>query len=158
MRTETIIELAKQEGIELPTFDPHELEKELIAPLDCTSLDEYLHRFHLPNLVMQTKESLYRITFELFEDSAKEHVKYLEVRFAPLLHINKGLTVEEIIQAVIDGMREAEKCFQIKEILFYAACGQCRQKVLLKSSNQVKIFRTRRCCSRFSWTRKRRFQ
>ena len=140
MRTETIIELAKQEGIELPTFDPHELEKELIAPLDCTSLDEYLHRFHLPNLVMQTKESLYRITFELFEDSAKEHVKYLEVRFAPLLHINKGLTVEEIIQAVIDGMREAEKCFQIKEILFYAACGQCRQKVLLKSSNQVKNF------------------
>jgi adenosine deaminase len=113
LRAETIIDIAKREGISLPTMDRDEIQQELIAPLDCESLDEYLKRFALPNLVMQSKENLKRITFELFEDAAKENVKYMEVRFAPLLHTAQGLTVEEIIQSVIDGMREAEQQFDI---------------------------------------------
>ena len=56
---------------------------------------------------MQSKENLRRITFELFEDAAKENVKYIEVRFAPLLHTLKGLDVEEIIQTVLEGMKAA---------------------------------------------------
>ncbi|UII56395.1 adenosine deaminase [Cytobacillus spongiae] len=114
LRAETILDIAKKEGIDLPTFNKEELQKELVAPLDCESLDEYLKRFDLPNLVMQSKENLKRISFELFEDAAKEHVKYMEVRFAPLLHIKKGLEVEEIISSVIDGMREAESQYEIK--------------------------------------------
>lgn len=113
LRAETIIDIAKKDGISLPTMDREEIQQELIAPLDCESLDEYLKRFALPNLVMQSQENLKRITFELFEDAAKENVKYMEVRFAPLLHTVKGLTVEEIIQSVIDGMREAEEQFDI---------------------------------------------
>lgn len=113
LRPETIIDIAKKDGIGLPTMDKDEIQQELIAPLDCESLDEYLKRFALPNLVMQSQENLKRITFELFEDAAKENVKYMEVRFAPLLHTVKGLTVEEIIQSVIDGMREAEELFDI---------------------------------------------
>lgn len=114
LRAETIIDIAQREGIQLPSIDQEELQKELIAPLECESLDEYLKRFSLPNMVMQSKDSLRRITFELFEDAAKENVKYLEVRFAPLLHILKGLRVEEIIQSVIEGMREAENRYEIK--------------------------------------------
>ncbi|MGX6445653.1 adenosine deaminase [Neobacillus sp. K501] len=114
LRPETIIDIAKRAGIELPSFDKEEIKKDLIAPLECESLDEYLKRFALPNVVMQSEENLKRITFELFEDAAKENVKYMEVRFAPLLHTAKGLTVEEIIQSVIDGMREAEAQFDIK--------------------------------------------
>lgn len=114
LRTETIIDIAKKDGIHLPTFDIEELKNELIAPLDCRSLDEYLKRFFLPNLVMQSEENLRRITFELFEDAARENVKYLEVRFAPLLHTVNGLSVVEIIQSVIDGMRKAEDQYDIK--------------------------------------------
>lgn len=114
LRVETILDIAKAEGIPLPTYHIDELHKEMVAPLECASLDEYLKRFHLPNLVMQSKENLRRITYELFEDAAKENVKYLEVRFAPLLHISKGLTVEEVIQSVIDGMRDAENRYAIK--------------------------------------------
>ncbi|WP_413304019.1 adenosine deaminase [Bacillus sp. 1P10SD] len=113
LRAETIIDIAKREGISLPTMDRDEIQQELIAPLDCESLDEYLKRFALPNLVMQSQENLKRITFELFEDAAKENVKYMEVRFAPLLHTAQGLSVEEVIQSVIDGMREAEAQFDI---------------------------------------------
>nr|WP_263323525.1 adenosine deaminase [Neobacillus sp. Marseille-Q6967] len=114
VRPETIIDIAKKEGTSLPSFDKEEIKRELIAPLDCESLDEYLKRFSIPNLVMQSNENLKRITFELFEDAAEENVKYMEVRFAPLLHTRKGLSVEEIIQSVIDGMKEAEDQFDIK--------------------------------------------
>jgi adenosine deaminase len=114
VRPETIIDIAKREGIRIPSFDKEEIKKELIAPLDCESLDEYLKKFSIPNLVMQSKANLKRITFELFEDAAMENVKYMEVRFAPLLHTRKGLSVEEIIQSVLTGMKEAEEQFDIK--------------------------------------------
>ncbi|MFJ7729145.1 adenosine deaminase [Neobacillus sp. NPDC097160] len=113
LRPETIIEIAMREGIPLPSFDKEEIQKELIAPLECESLDEYLERFTIPNLVMQSKANLRRITFELFEDAALENVKYMEVRFAPLLHTAKGLGVEEIIQSVLDGMKDAENQYEI---------------------------------------------
>ncbi|MCP8971032.1 adenosine deaminase [Ectobacillus ponti] len=114
VRAETIMDIARKEGIPLPFLDKEGLQKELVAPLECDSLVEYLKRFALPNLVMQSKESLRRITFELFEDAARENVKYLEVRFGPLLHILKGLDVEEVIESVIEGMREAESRYEIK--------------------------------------------
>lgn len=114
VRPETIIDIAKREGIHIPSFDIEEMKEELIAPLDCESLDEYLEKFSIPNAVMQSKENLKRITFELYEDAAKENVKYMEVRFAPLLHTEKGLSVEEIIGSVIEGMKEAEEQFDIK--------------------------------------------
>lgn len=114
LRPETIIDIARREGIELTSYEKEKLEKELIAPLDCASLEDYLKRFSLPNLVMQSKENLKRITFELFEDAAKENIKYMEVRFAPLLHTQKGLEIAEIIQAVLDGMKQAESRCDIK--------------------------------------------
>ena len=114
LRPETIIDIALKDGIQLPSYERNELQKELIAPLECESLDDYLKRFALPNLVMQSKENLRRITFELFEDAAKENVKYMEVRFAPLLHTLKGLDVEEIIQAVLEGMEAATKRYDIR--------------------------------------------
>lgn len=114
LRPETIIDIAKKEGIAIPSFDINEIQREITIPLECKSLNEYLKAFAIPNLVMQSKESLRRITFELFEDAAQENVKYMEVRFAPLLHTVRGLTVEEIIQSVIDGINEAEKKYDIK--------------------------------------------
>jgi adenosine deaminase len=114
VRPETIIDIAKRDGIHIPSFDIEEMKEELIAPLDCESLDEYLEKFSIPNAVMQSKENIKRITFELYEDAAKEQVKYMEVRFAPLLHTQKGLSVEEIIGSVIEGMNEAEGQFDIK--------------------------------------------
>jgi adenosine deaminase len=114
LRPKTIIEIAEKEGININYKNIEEVKEAVTAPLDCKSLDEYLKAFELPNLVMQSKESLRRITFELYEDAAEENVKYMEVRFAPLLHTLKGLTVEEIIESVIEGMRDAEAKYDIK--------------------------------------------
>lgn len=114
VRPETIIDIARNEDISIPYYDIENIKKEVTAPVECKSLDEYLKRFVIPNLVMQSKESLRRITFELLEDSAKGNVKYIEVRFAPLLHTTKGLSVEEIIESVISGVKDAEDKYDIK--------------------------------------------
>lgn len=114
VRPETIIELAKIEGVDLPTSNIEIIKNILIAPMECTSLNEYLERFQVPVAIMQSKESLKRVAYELMEDSAKENIKYIEVRFAPLLHTNKGLTSEDIIQSVLEGIKEGEKNYDIK--------------------------------------------
>lgn len=114
VRPRTIIDIAKEEDISILFYDIENIKKEVTAPAECKSLDEYLKRFEIPNLVMQSKESLRRITFELLEDAAKENVKYIEVRFAPLLHIRKGLSVCEVIESVIFGIKDAEEKYDIK--------------------------------------------
>ncbi|WP_432664295.1 adenosine deaminase [Wukongibacter baidiensis] len=114
VRPETIIDIAKREGVDIPSYDIELIKDMVIAPLDCVSLDDYLKRFSIPVAIMQSKESLRRIAFELFEDAAKENVKYMEVRFAPLLHTEKGLTIQEIIESVLDGIKDAENRFDIR--------------------------------------------
>ncbi len=114
VRPATIIDIAKREGISIPYYDVDNIKKEVTAPAECKSLDEYLKRFEIPSLVMQSKESLRRITFELLEDCAKENVKYIEVRFAPLLHIKQGLSIEEVIESVISGIKDGQDKYDIK--------------------------------------------
>jgi adenosine deaminase len=63
---------------------------------------------------LQTKESLVRATYELVEDCAKENIWYLEIRFSPILHIDKGLKLTQVIDAVLEGKKKGEKDFDIK--------------------------------------------
>lgn len=114
VRPQTIIDIAKKENIEIPSYELSEIENMVRVPFNCTSLVEYLKRFDLPNRVMQSRESLKRITFELLEDASSENLKYMEIRFAPLLHTLKGLSVSEVIESVIDGIKEAESKYPIK--------------------------------------------
>lgn len=114
LRVETVIELAKKENIQLESYDYDYVKNLLTVEEDCDSLDEYLKRFDLPNEVLQTKENLRRASYELLEDAVKDNVKYIEVRFAPIFHTKKGLALEEIIESVIDGIRDAENKYDIK--------------------------------------------
>ncbi|GAA0180015.1 adenosine deaminase [Clostridium sediminicola] len=114
VRPETVIDIAIKEEVSIPCYNIHSMKDILTAPLDCISLDDYLKRFKIPVLVMQSKESLRRIAYELMEDAAKENVKYIEIRFAPILHIEKGLTIEEVIESVLSGIKGAEEKFDIK--------------------------------------------
>lgn len=117
IRPQTVIDIAMKENIELPSYDHNIIKRALIAPTECNSLDDYLRCFDIPIAVMQSKESLERTAFELVEDAALENVKYIEVRFAPVLHTRKGLKLKEIIECVLTGMKRAEKLFDIKSNL-----------------------------------------
>ena len=99
-------EMLREEGIYL---EREKLEKELSVSEDCTSLTEYLEKFALPLRCLQTKEGLRRASYELVCDVAKEDVKYIEVRFAPMLSREKGLTCEEVIASVVEGLQKGQE-------------------------------------------------
>lgn len=132
VRPETIIDIAKKENIQIPSYEMNEVEEMIIAPIDCKSLEEYLDRFQIPIMVMQSKESLTRLAFELFEDAAKENVKYMEVRFAPLQHIHKGLSTNEVIESVIKGIRDAEAMYDIKGNIILSFLKNLPQESIFK--------------------------
>jgi adenosine deaminase len=114
VRPSTIADIAKKEKILLPSFDIEEIKGMISVNSDCDSLEEYLTKFDLPITVMQSEYSLERISYELFEDAQKDNVKYLEVRFGANLHLKKGLSIKNVIESVLSGMRRAEKEFDIR--------------------------------------------
>ena len=133
VRPSTVIELAKKKNIELPSLNEIEIQKLMVAPKNCSSLDEYLKRFDLPGLVMQDAEGLERIAFELMEDAFSENIVYIEIRFAPLLHVSKGLTVKQVISSVLKGIKRAENQFDIKGNLILS----CMRTMSVESSYEV---------------------
>jgi len=76
----------------------------MVAPDDCPSQAEYITYFEPAIAVMQTEAALERIALELCLDSAAENVDYLEVRWAPRLHLRRGLSVDQVIRAVLSGL------------------------------------------------------
>jgi adenosine deaminase len=86
-----------------------ELTEALTAPKDCGSLAEYLEKFDLPLRCLQTKEGLFAAAEDLALVAAKEHVRYLEVRFAPSFSTAQGLSVREVIESVQKGLLSAEQ-------------------------------------------------
>ncbi len=114
LRAETILDLAKKQKVKLPYDDINKLKNFLQAGPHCKSLVDYLKPFAVTCSVLQTEEALERATYELAEDCSKENVLYLEIRFSPILHIEKGLKLTEIVEAVLRGKNKAEKDFDIK--------------------------------------------
>ncbi len=114
VRIQTLLDLAKKQNIELPSSDPKKLKKLLVPGLHCKSLVDYLRPFDIVLSVLQEEEALSQVAFELAEDAAKENTWYMEARYSPVLHTNKGLKVTKIVEAVLDGLHRAEKKYNIK--------------------------------------------
>jgi len=103
----TVIELAKEQGIKLPTYELDEIKPYLVVPEDCRNLEEYLACFDLPLMVLQTKEGIRKAMYTLVCSLKEQGMLYVEIRFAPQLHTQKGLTQEEVVAAAVKGMQEA---------------------------------------------------
>src|SRR5262249_20690594 len=109
LRLDTVIDLARKQGVKLPTFDRGELWKLLFAGDQVSSLDDYLRAFDITLSVMQTEDALERCAYEL-----AENVRYIEVRYSPLLHIRNGLRPAQVVEAVLRGLRNAKREFGIR--------------------------------------------
>jgi adenosine deaminase len=114
LRLETILDIAKKEDIELPAHDVASLREAIGCGRHFGSLVEYLRGFDITLRVMQTEESLERIAFELAEDAHQENVRYMEVRYAPMLHTRQGLKLTRVVEAVLLGLRRARETYGIK--------------------------------------------
>jgi adenosine deaminase len=105
LRAATVVDLARDAGHTLPTTDPDELAAWFTEGAYRHDLDLYLETFEHTVGVMQTKDALSRVAAECAEDLADDGVVYAEVRFAPELHIDGGLTLDEVVEAVLEGFR-----------------------------------------------------
>ncbi len=114
VRPATLVELAQQQSIRLPSTHVAHLRAYLVAPPDCESLVEYIQYFGLPIAVMQSAAALERVIYELCEDLAAENVRYAEVRYAPLLHRRRGLAAEEVIRATLAGWEAGRRAFGLE--------------------------------------------
>ena len=109
LRPATIIELAAETGYDaLPTTDVEELGRWFVEAADSGSLVRYLETFAHTVGVMQTQAALVRVAAECAQDLAADGVIYAEVRFAPELHVTRGLSLDEVVQAVLEGFRLGE--------------------------------------------------
>ncbi|PIE36311.1 adenosine deaminase [candidate division KSB3 bacterium] len=110
IRLGTIAELGKQEQIALPSYTAEGLN-ELVFKEKYQNLEEYLTTFGYSCAVMQKPEHLERIAYELAQDNQQEGVRYIEIRFAPQLHMNKIMDMKDVITSVNKGLERAQKEF-----------------------------------------------
>lgn len=108
LRLETLIELARERGVRLPSETPEGL-RELVFKDRYRDLPDYLHGFAYTSAVLNDPEALQRAAYELGLDCIAEGVRYLEVRFAPQLHVRKGLTIADVLESVCKGLERVRR-------------------------------------------------
>jgi adenosine deaminase len=103
VRPATVLDLARKNGVPLPTGDLTKLETLLEADDRTNSLVEYITCFELPIAVMQTADALQRVTYELMQDLKADNVRYAEIRYGPWLHTERGLSLTDVLRATLQG-------------------------------------------------------
>ncbi len=117
LRLGTVRELAPINDLGFDFQTDEDVRAVCQVPDDCESLVDYLRVFDITLKLMQTAPELTRIAYELAEDAHRENVRYIEVRYSPLLHTNKGLDYDSVVAAVQEGLDLARRQFGI-------VCGQ----------------------------------
>ena len=110
----TVWEQAKKQGITLAASSMDELRDMMVCPVDCKSLNEYLEKFDIPLRVLQTKDGIRECMEDLIAELILEGIIYAEIRFAPQLHLQNGLTQEDVVQAAIAGVETATSGQEMK--------------------------------------------
>ncbi|MBZ0182304.1 MAG: adenosine deaminase [Melioribacteraceae bacterium] len=140
LRTSTIIEIAKEMKYKkLPTDDAGELAEWFHRGANKGNLVEYLQGFEHTCAVMQTKEALERIAFEMIEDMYHDGVCYVETRFAPVFHTDKGLYFDDVINAVLTGLEKGKEKYGVGFGLIL--CGMRNMKNTLEIAELAVNFR-----------------
>ena len=141
LRPSTIIELASEiKYNKLPTQDSGELAVWFHSGANKGNLTEYLEGFDHTTAVMQTKESLERVAYEMMEDMKKDGVCYVETRFAPSFHLGKGLYAEDVVKAVLAGLEKGRADFDVGYGLIL--CGMRNMKNTLEIAELAVNFRS----------------
>ena len=120
LRPETLLELASELSVPLPTDDPEALARYMHVD-DARHLEDYLDRFELTISVLQSETAIERAAYELCADSAAEGIWYLEVRNAPILNTRSGLRIEAALEAALAGFRRAEQDYPIRVGFIFCA-------------------------------------
>jgi len=110
IRPQTLIDISRQEKLKLPSYTTEGLDQ-LLFKDQYANLAEYLTTFGYSCAALQKPEHLERVAYELALDNQAEGVRYIEVRFAPQLHINRHMDLGTVLKAVNQGLERAQQAF-----------------------------------------------
>jgi adenosine deaminase len=113
VRPETLLELGREYGKPMPADDPETLSQYMIVR-DARHLEDYLARFSVTLSVMQRRDALERVAYELLEDAWHEGVRYLEMRYSPVLNLREGLSLGDAVEAPLRAIERARRDFGIR--------------------------------------------
>ena len=150
LRPTTVLELARENHYTgLPTDDPDDLARWFIADAPGSDLVRYLEGFAHTVAVMQTRDQLERVASETAYDLARDGVVYAEIRFAPELHLHGGLTLHEVVHAVLDGFLHgsAQAAAEGRRIIVRTLLSAMRQANLSETIAELAVeFRDEGVC------------
>jgi adenosine deaminase len=143
MRPRTVLELAAEQGVTLPTTNLAKLTRLMQAGKRTRNLGDYLKIFDLTLSVLQQKEALYRTAYELVEDCAEENVRHLEVRYSPILHRKKRLPFPDIVDPVIAGLRDAGAKYNVSTGVIICGIRSMSPKVSIQLAELAVAYKGR---------------
>jgi adenosine deaminase len=114
LRPATVIDLARDQDVQLPSRDPQELARWFHEGAMVGNLPQYLKGFAVTCAVMQQREALERVAEEMLEDMAADGVVYVETRFSPLFHTQGGLKHDEVLDSVIRGLERGREAHGVR--------------------------------------------
>lgn len=142
LRPETLIELAREHDKPLPAEDSESLREHMYVR-DARNLVDYLARFDITLSVLQTADALDRVAYELAEDAARENVRYMEVRYSPVLNTHEGLSLHDVVDASLRGLRRAADDFGIRTNVIICALRQMSPETSVQLARVAADFKDR---------------
>jgi adenosine deaminase len=142
VRPQTLIDLGAEYGVRMPRRDPLSLADYMVVS-DARNLEEYLERFSVTLSVMQTAPALERIAYELAQDASNEGVRYIEIRYAPILNTRDGLSLGDAVEAPLRGLARAQADFGIVGRVIVCALRNLAPDVSLELAKLAVSYRHR---------------
>lgn len=145
LRAGTMLDLARGAGVELPARDADSLRRYMLVD-DARDLEEYLRRFDVTIALLQDPDAIERVAYEMVEDARADGIRYLEVRYCPILSTRKGLSIEAAVEAEWRGLQRGERDFgvvtgiincSLRHYLPEVSADLARRSVALRGSGVV---------------------
>lgn len=142
LRPETLIELAREYHQPLPARDAESLREHMYVR-DARNLVDYLARFDITLSVLQTADALDRVAYEIAEDAARENVRYMEVRYSPVLNTREGLSLHHVVEATLRGLKRAAAEFDVRASVVICALRQMSPETSVELAHVAADFKDR---------------
>lgn len=140
VRPQTLLDLGEEMGLRMPRHDAASLAAYMRVD-DARNLEDYLARFEITLAVMQAAPALERIAYELAADAAADGVRYMEIRYAPVLNTRGGLAMQDVVEATLRGVRRAERDHDIVTRLIICALRHQPVAVAIEQAELAVAFR-----------------
>ena len=140
LRPSTLLELAREYGVPLPAGDTQGVRRYMRVE-HAQNLEDYLARFNTTVGVLQTAAAVERVAYELVEDAAHDGVRYIEVRNAPILNTRAGLSLVEVVEAMLRGLKRGEQVHGVVARLILIALRHMPPSVSMEIAELAAAFR-----------------